>query len=152
MKITTYLILLFGWLLFTANSCKEDDNVCPASFINKQDDRLVVKNNHSVEIVHQFSFRYPDTLIDNVLDPITAGSEGNKTLAPDESGRISYGRCWENIFSGEINSDTLLIFAYSLDTLNLKGWDYIESNYVVLDRKAYSLQDLKNNYWLIELP
>lgn len=149
----TYItaVLIFGWLLFTANSCKEDDNGCPASFINKQDDRLQVRNNHAFGIVHQFSFHYPDTNIYN-SDVIADDSDNNKTLASSESGRISYGRCWENIFSREIDSDTLLIFSYSLDTLNLKGWDYIVSNYAVLDRKTYSLQDLQNNNWLIELP
>ncbi|NEN25785.1 hypothetical protein G3O08_20040 [Cryomorpha ignava] len=152
MKTFIYSLLLFGVVLFLANSCKEDDNGCPASFFKKHDDRVVVKNNHPFEIVHQFSFRYPDTLIDNLSDPITVGSESNKTLVSGESDRLIFNACWENIFSREINSDTLLIFSYSLDSLNLKGWEHIESQYVVLDRKAYSLQDLKNNNWLIELP
>lgn len=144
-------IFLFLTVLIIIGACKEKENTCPASFINKQDDRLVIKNNHPFDIVHQFSFQYPDTHIYNA-DPIMNDSEYNKTLTPGESQRLSFNACWENIFKQEIKSDTLLIFSYHLDSLKLYGWDYLVANYLVLDRKPYSLKDLRNNNWLIELP
>jgi hypothetical protein len=147
-----YSILIFGWLLTTSNSCKDEEGGCPSSLLDKQDDRLRVQNDHLFSVVHQFSFDYPDTSVNNSFDPIILGSGNNKTLASGETERTSFGRCWENIFAGEIASDTLQIFSYNLDTLNMYGWEYIETNYLVLDRKTYSLEDLKSNDWLIKLP
>jgi hypothetical protein len=143
----TFLLLLLSYLL---SSCKDDDE-CPTSFLNKSDSRLEVYNNYSESIVFQLSYAYPDTALDDTFDPISNLPE-NRCIQAGHSTDVVMNACWESIFSGRIDSDTLQVFAYSKDSVQLSKWDYIEENYLILDRKEFSLNDLQQSNWQVEFP
>ena len=58
----------------------------------------------------------------------------------------------ESIFKNELTSDTLSIYVFNADTVDLQGWGYVRNGYKILKRYDLSLMDLKNKNFLVDYP
>lgn len=153
MKIKTSLIIISIILFFSIFLC--------SCFVDKPDCHFHIpfKNNadHSIyvysEIKEQYHAlpNYQDTILqsyypDPSLDPAT-----NKTLPAEENiGALFSWSAYEYAFGDDF--DTLLVFVFNADTLELLGWDTIRAYYKVEQRYDLSLEDLQNIGFKLSFP
>lgn len=64
-----------------------------------------------------------------------------------------WGRdCIEIAFKDLISSDTLMVYVFDAETLEITPWDTVKANYMVLKRYDLSLEDLKKSDFTITYP
>lgn len=101
--------------------------------------------NKSDELVYFLvSYQYPDTIIPDTYEKRYGVSAGSKR--PFDSKEK-----WEVVFD-KLPADTLSIFIFSSDTLDTYDWQTIRSGYKIMKRYDVSLDDLKQNQWIITYP
>lgn len=117
------------------------------------------KDNHPFERVYSFwvenksdkpvyflvSYIYPDTTIPDTYNEIGL-------VSPNSKNPIDSDKKWEEVFK-ELPADTLSVFIFSSrEAISINNWQEIRSEYKILKRYDISIDDLKNNSWIISYP
>jgi len=111
---------------------------------------ITVKNNTSHDIQAtpglgpNYMSSYPDTAISELKPNFVH-------IAPNDYSHIELHAKWETIFP-RLPADTLSIYIFSTDTLNVYDWSKIRTGYKVLKRYDLSLGDLQKSNWTITYP
>jgi hypothetical protein len=114
--------------------------------IDHWDFKLKITNNSDRIIYFYNSDIYPDTTISFEYNPINSiGYRVNPGVT--ESNRIR--GTWEDKFQ---YIDTLMIFIFDEETLQIVPWDTIQEKYMILKRYDLSLEDLQGMNWTITYP
>ncbi|HEY5507722.1 MAG TPA: hypothetical protein VIK29_03555 [Paludibacter sp.] len=138
MKITTGI--LFTLLLMAFSCDKIADHVYS----------ITVKNNTSHDIQAtpglgpNYMSSYPDTAIPELKPDLVP-------IAPNGYSYLDLSAKWETIFP-RLPADTLSIYIFSTDTLNVYDWSKIRTGYKVLKRYDLSLDDLQKSNYTITYP
>lgn len=101
-----------------------------------------VHNNTNDTIQVYAGYNYPDTTL-SLEKPRLVMIYPNT-----QNGGIESRTDWED----KVESDTLIVFVLSKDTVDAYNWEKIRSEYNILKRYDLSLQDLKRRNWTIEYP
>lgn len=116
-------------------------------------DSIYLKNNSDYEICYTYDrenlrhMNYPDTLIPKVkeenlfLSPLSAGY--NTLITSRES--------WNQVIM-RLPNDTLSIYIFKEATINSYPWEIISSEYKILKRYDFSVQDLESLNYKISYP
>ncbi len=126
------LILLF--ILTTTAACEPFDKVYSFWVENKSDK----------PVYFLVSYTYPDTTIPDTYDERRLVSPGSKNPFDNDEK-------WEDVFK-ELPADTLSVFIFNSEAINNTKWEEIRSGYMILKRYDVSIDDLKNNSWIISYP
>jgi hypothetical protein len=133
------------------------DGECPATFLNKSDDRLIFVNNSKETLFPAFSYDYPKD--SNFLDlsvPSYSVIDANPAefIHPNTFIRYTSRSCWEGKFGNSIfPSDTLRIMLFNIDSL--KSYNYNRKEIIKNKRYKnylYTLQNLKDINWRVVYP
>jgi len=136
--IVKYIIGILSLLMLSSTCCKKDEN---------KHDLILFINNSNKTIFLKSSVGFPDTLI-HFSNPALAGNS-NK-VAPKSSGDpLRLSDTYEELFR---QIDTLMVFVFDSQTLEIEPWDTVKKNYLILKRYDLSLLDLKNKNWVITYP
>lgn len=106
---------------------------------------ILIKNNTATPIYFYVSQRYPDTLLPQTKQYV-------KIIEAKNSKSLDNPHKWENNFSEVYPKDTLLIFFFNADTINRYDWEIIRKGYKIMERRAYSKEDLEKSNWIITYP
>jgi hypothetical protein len=130
------LILLF--ILTTSVSC-EDNHPFERVY------RFWVENKSDKPVYFLVSYTYPDTTIPDTYNEIGL-------VSPNSKNPIDSDKKWEEVFR-ELPADTLSVFIFSSrEAISINNWQEIRSEYKILKRYDISIDDLKNNSWIISYP
>jgi hypothetical protein len=149
------ILFLFSIVFFLqASSCKRSKDECPATFINKGDDRLTIVNNSSENINYIFSYEYPDDT--NYLEVFVPTVQSvNATPAfnvnPNSSKKFRSGSCWESRFLNLIPSGKLHFLIFNIDSIKIYPAAEIISR-GLYKSYLYTLDELKANDWQVVYP
>lgn len=153
MKIKTSLIMLFLILLISISFC--------SCFVDKPNEHYHIqfKNNttHSIyvdpeskEQYHAFP-SYQDTILQPYYPDPSSDTAHFKIMPKEENiDALFKMTAYESIFG--FDYDTLLVFVFNADTLELLGWDTIRAYYKVEQRYDLSLEDLQNIGFKLSFP
>jgi hypothetical protein len=129
---TLLLIVLF--IAFFSLSCKEP-------FFVEKVISIYVKNATTEKLSFIVSKTYPDTAIPS--------DKAVKGLNPKDSVYADFNNSsFEKLFQS-LPADTLSIIFFSRDTLEKYTWEEMRSGYKILKRYDMSLQDLKQNKYIV---
>ena len=139
-KLLRILILCTFLLAFT---CYTDEDI---------ENRISIKNNRDFDIYCLPSFAYPDTSLaftsKNSIDANTYAYSIDK----NSSKRLGYlSLCYKDEFNRVVESDTLILFIFNKDTIDLNSWEYITNNDKVLKRIYLTYPDLIESNCEIEI-
>ena len=128
MKKMLFLFILF---ILITNSCDKADY-------------FYVENRTDALIYYLFSSEYPDTIIPTNRDimPIKAHSVHDNVILTS----------WERNFSKCFPKDTMFIFFFDANTIEKNDWDVVRRDYMILERRMYSKQDIIKSNWRIVYP
>jgi len=102
-------------------------------------------NTSGYNIYCHVSKNYPDTLLPvSSLNVIIIKNGEKKPIDSNEP--------WEETFSAQFPSDTLLIYYFNADTFNKYSWEDIRAKHKIFRKNLYSKQDLRNFNWVINYP
>lgn len=90
---------------------------------------------------------YPDTSLPTKCPP----QWGINNISPFSKKELFLTNKPEKIFD-YYNTDTISIFVFSTDSLNGLAWEYVASNYVVLQRYDVALNDLDSIWDQLSFP
>ena len=92
-------ILIFLLPFFIKGSCRKEGE-CPATILNKGDDRLMIKNNSGKQITYSFSFSFPDTSLikTDAVNNDVLNANPIQIIDPVENLSIRISGCWEERF------------------------------------------------------
>jgi len=88
---------------------------------------------------------YPDTILPNSRPFL-------KEVGPDERAKWESHGKWEDRINNLIPSDTLSIYLFDADTVNICGWEEVAKDYKVLKRYDLSVDDLVKMNWTVTYP
>lgn len=131
-------IILNLCILLMAATCKEAPPGVTRAW------RITLYNNTKQLIVYSTSFLYPDTTL-NANNAVKGG------IQPHDFTYFSSTHDWEKVFQ-ENNATKLSFFFFSPDTISKYGWDDVRTNYRVLKRKDFTLQELKDQNYTVSYP
>jgi len=124
-------------LLFFLNSCGQKKNY---------HNSMAFINNSNKTVYVDFSYGYPDTLINFNLSyeakpycKVNSNSTGNPLEV-----RYAYETMLED--------DTLMVYVFDAAVVESTPWDTIKAIYMVLKRYDLSLQDLEEMNWTVSHP
>jgi hypothetical protein len=129
-------IIITGFLICSASTCKHP---FADTFT-----RLSVKNESSQDILFIVSLNYPDTTIPEKKD--LYGVSPNQTRGKDYSASD-----WSDVFDRTSN-DTLSVFIFSADTVDMVDWQQVRSQYNILKRYDLSQSDVETMQSTISYP
>lgn len=137
------VLFLCGCLLLTAMTCTKDGA--------DAHHHIKFYNTSNYDIYIERSFDHPDTSLSSIGD-ITIPGWGNKVEAHSENNEAltDYMDDYEQMFICEF--DTLIVFVFTADSLDLYGLDYVKRNYLVSQRYDISLSDLQQLNWQLRFP
>jgi len=104
-----------------------------------------IKNNSNKDVYFFETNMYPDTLLPNTNINVVFLKKGDKE-------GIGSTHPWDETFSAQFPSDTLLIYYFDSDTISKYSWEEIRSKHKILRKNLYSKQDLMNTNWTITYP
>lgn len=108
---------------------------------NRTEERLYFWYSRDYTVHH-----FPDTLLPTLF-PIQIGE-----IAPNNSsGTGSINPNWDGIFA-ELPDNTFSIYYFDSKPANQADWDLLRSNPENYNRKDFSLQELKENNYMISIP
>lgn len=107
---------------------------------------ITFRNDFIADIYVDGSFSYPDTSIR--FQPNFADKIGITKNKPALWGRD----CYENKFAIPYINDTLMIFVFDAQVFENTHWDSVVKDYMIIKRYDVSLQDLRDNDWLLTYP
>jgi hypothetical protein len=139
--------------LLQASSCKRSKDECPATFLNKGDDRLTIVNNSLENINFIFTYDYPaDTNNLSVFVPTVQSINGNPAynVNPSSSKKFRVGGCWESLFR-TIPSGKLFFLIFNIDSIKAYPAAEIISR-GLYKSYLYTLDELKANNWQVVYP
>ena len=146
MRSTLIFSCLF--IIFLITVCSECDH-----FPGDSRYRLFLKNNAQYAVCYYLAFgdgyattAYPDTSLpeNNVFI--------HEVIKPNEKSIIyDSGLSWQECFK-LLPADTLSVFIFNTDTLNIYPWEEIRANYKILKRYDLSYHDLKQMNWTVSYP
>ena len=93
---------------------------------------IIIRNNSNRPITYIIDYNYPDTLLPSENNWTTYLEPGEEWVHDNDY----------NLFNGILESDTLIIFILSVDTVNAYNWSQIVSDYKILKRYDLSEQDM----------
>jgi len=137
MKTTLFIITT---CVLITNSCDPMDKVYSIKVENRTNNTIMASAGCSK---YHMSI-YPDTLLPP-LKPFLIRVNSNDYNYLDHSFK------WEDVVS-ELPSDTLSIYIFDSDTVDIVPWPTVKSKYLVLKRYDLSLEDLKGMNWIITYP
>lgn len=87
---------------------------------------------------------YPDTILPS-LQP------ENEIISPNNKNKLISSQKWENVINS-LPSDTLSIYIFDADSIEICGWENVAKDYKVLKRYDLSVDDLKKTDWTVTYP
>ena len=132
--------LVFEFLLFTAQSCK-DRSDCHGG--------ITIQNNSSKAIYVDAAAGYPDTTYFK-YGPNPAGNAYDKKVEAGQgntAGVNSFGNCMESFLTKPI-----MIYIFDAHVLETTPWDTVIAHNLYLKRYDLTLADIKNRNWLVTYP
>ncbi len=118
--------------------------------INKFDNHIKVNNNYDKSVYYSIVHSYPDTsLYGRGTGPRVYAFQYK--VGASSSNRFNIKSSWENLFS-ELPQDTLMVFIFDANILELRGWEYAQKNYQILQRYDLSIEDLNRIDFNITYP
>lgn len=136
----TILIVVIAMILMGASCGNLADHVYGIDVINNTDYAIQAAPGLGSDWLNS----YPDTAISKLKPAFFY-------VAPHVRNYIGNGGKWENVFP-ELPKDTLSIYIFNADTLNVYDWSKIKEGYKILKRYDLSLNDLKKLNWTIYYP
>lgn len=106
--------------------------------------RIKIQNNSTKLIGYLASYNYPDTTIPDQQDQLSGVSPNDYT--PKDSKED-----WGSVL-GRAPGKKISIFFFSPDTITKYGWQTVRSNYNILARKDFSIQNLDTSHYTITYP
>lgn len=110
-------------------------------------------NNHSNSMIrytydktNSRNMNYPDTLINNNRDNIFLSP-----LSANSNTYIDSRKPWSEVINN-LPNDTLSFYIFAEDTINSYPWEIISTEYKVLKRYDFSVQDLESLNYKISYP
>ena len=88
---------------------------------------------------------YPDTLLPNSQPHLDL-------IKPNTHIKLVSSRKWEDRINNLIPSDTLSIYLFDADTVNICGWEEVAKDYKILKRYDLSVDDLVRMNWTVTYP
>ena len=88
---------------------------------------------------------YPDTLLPHSQPHLDL-------IKPNTIIKLVSSRKWEDRINNLIPSDTLSIYFFDADTVNICGWEEVAKDYKVLKRYDLSVDDLIKTNWTVTYP
>jgi hypothetical protein len=140
--------------LLQASSCRRSKDECPATFLNKSDDRLTIVNNSVENINFIFSYEYPDdSTYLHVFVPTEQSMNANPAfnVGPNSSKKFTAGSCWESRFRQLIPSGKLRILIFNIDSVKVYPAAEIISR-GLYKSYLYTLDELKAVDWQVVYP
>lgn len=142
MKKYSIFILLFLYLICSANSCSKENGQGHA------DKRLNIINNTEHIIASFIQYNYPDT---SIQDKETPGFNSISIEPHSKNVHLTFVS-WETLINQNNQYGIISILIFSSDTIQTYSWEEIQKNYNVLKRYDLSLQDLERMNWTITYP
>ena len=144
-KIVMYYAPLFFLMLFTASTCRKD-NDCP----NKSHEYIFIKNDSGI-IVNWIKDDNPNDSI-WINNGSTYPKISDRLISSNSTYQVAIGleKCWEYYYQ---NSNSEYFFIFNHDTVQALGWQKISgTNRGLLKRVKVDLIYLQNNNFTITYP
>lgn len=141
------------WLCFSMCGCEKlfyawfPDTEIAIDFTNNANYALSV---YSIALGYYYPSEcviYPDTSLPSKYPP----QLGFYNISPSSESYLYLRKLPEEIYD-YYNTDTISIFVFSADSLCSLSWDYVASNYVILQRYDISLNDLDSIWEQLSFP
>ncbi|OQP56053.1 hypothetical protein A4H97_20955 [Niastella yeongjuensis] len=140
--------------LILVSSCRRNKDGCPATFLDKGDDRLTIVNNSSERITFTYGFEYPDdTSYLQTFVRTVPQIDGNPAynVGPNGTKKFRTNSCWESVFEVSIPSGKLHFVIFNIDSIKAYPAAEIISR-GLYKSYLYTLDQLKDNNWRVEYP
>lgn len=131
------ICLLIG-VISLIYSCKNKSSLVERTY------GIWVQNNSNSIISYLVGYSYPDTIIPDQYNNLV----GVKAM---DKGDYQSKKDWDAVFA-EKNASKISFFFFSPDTIAKYGWNTVRSNYKVLKRADFTLQELKNGSYTVSFP
>ncbi len=151
MKKILFLLLI----IFSLNSC-EFFSLIDYFIADREENSIKIVNNSEDSIIfYPYSLRpnisgwaaYPDTL----LPPHDLKILMNIPIPPHSYTYFEIEATKSELIE-RFGSDSLMIFIFSIDTLNTYSWEEIRSGYKILRRFDFNVHDLDSLEWTLTYP
>jgi hypothetical protein len=87
---------------------------------------------------------YPDTLLPTIEPDLYTVDHG-------EQNKLRSSFEWETVIE-KMELDTLSIYFFNADTIENYSWDEIVNGYKIIERRDFSIDDLKQINWSVTYP
>lgn len=145
--IHTCISCLVMTILLISATCNKDK--CVNNMLGEADYRLKIRNNSSRTITYEMQFNFPDTSLWYVQIHDLAANP-TRVIKPGTVQTVQHlGHCWESAFADEIPSGKLQLFLFDEQVIKNNPWETVRSNYMILKRLTYTLDELKSMDWQI---
>lgn len=138
---------LIVMILLISATCEKDK--CVNNMLGEADYRLKIHNNSSRTITYEMQFNFPDTSLWYV-QMYDLEANPTRVIKPGAVQTVQLlGRCWESVFADELPSGKLHLFLFDEQVIKNNTWETVRSNYMILKRLTYTLDELKSMDWQI---
>jgi hypothetical protein len=148
------LIVIFLGSILQASSCRREHGECPATFLNKNDDRLTIVNRSAEKLTFVLSYDYPGDslrLASYVPGELVVNTNPEINVGPNSSRKVSVNSCWESRFPDFIPSGKLRIMIFNIDSVKAYPPAEIISR-GLYKSYLYTLDELKALDWQVVYP
>ncbi len=140
MKRINILVVIFTWLLCTANTCNKEDCRKKIIFVNNSSKDIYIEGGVNM---------YPDTLNFNLWFPNPNRNPQYYRVKSGESNNNIAGMRKRDCPEKMVEQGRVFIYVFDAEVLETIPWDTIGKYYMVLQTYHPSIEDMESSNWTI---